>query len=392
MNNPTDLPTEQTTAPDDLKNRGRANGKPVLHLGTLGNALKLRASFRFSTKDQAHFAKRLSFLIHAGVPIVESLHILRRQTGSKSKGKVFDKIITDVSNGQFLATSLARLKNSFGDFAVNIIRIGETSGMLDQNLNYLAEELKKKRALQQKVMGAFIYPIFITVATLGLTGLLTVYIFPKIRPIFDSLRVDLPLSTKFLISLSEFLISYGLFVALGIMVVVAIITLLIKKVRLVRYFVHYWVLKVPVVGKIAQNYSMSNFCRTLGLLLKGGTRITEAIMITGETMSNVVYKKEILNIAHSVLKGDKISKYLEKHAGLFPDMLTQMVAIGETTGNLSEALVYLSEMYEHEVDDLTKNLSSTLEPALMIFMGLIVGFVAVSVITPIYEITQNLHP
>jgi type IV pilus assembly protein PilC len=156
--------------------------------------------------------------------------------------------------------------------------------------------------------------------------------------------------------------------------------------------VHRWILRLPLIGNIIQSYTMANFSRTLGLLLKGGVRITEAIIITGDTMTNVVYKKELTAIAHGVLKGEKISQYLEKRTHLFPDLLTQMISIGESTGNLSESLTYLAEMYESEVDDLTKNLSSTLEPVLMIFMGILVGFVAVSVITPIYSITQNLHP
>ena len=393
MNKPTNLPAEHWNPQDGLKNRLDSRGKSILPVpsGKWASRSIFRISARFSTKEQAHFAKRLSFLIHAGVPIVESLRILRRQTRSKRKARVYDRVISDVSNGQFLATSLAKIKHGFSNFAVNIIKIGETSGILDQNLNYLAEELKKKQALQQKVVSAFIYPIFITVATVGLTGLLTAFIFPKIRPIFDSLHIELPLSTKILIWVSDFLLNYGLFVAVGFVLVVFGIIFLIKKVKPIRFFVHRWILLVPLIGNIVQSYTMANFCRTLGLLLKGGVRITEAITITGETMPNVIYRRELAAIAQGVLKGEKISTHLEKRPHLFPDLLTQMISIGEATGNLSESLSYLSEMYESEVDDQTKNLSSTLEPALMVFMGLLVGFVAVSVITPIYSITQNLH-
>lgn len=398
MNNkPPHLPTNHPIREETLKSlapRDKISGSLKRWGGkvfSFFDRLKFQLPARFSTKDQAHFSKRLSFLIHAGVPIVESLRILRRQTKSKRKAIVYDKLISDVSNGQFLATSLAKLKYGFSNFAVNIIKTGETSGTLDQNLNYLAEELKKKRALQQKVVSAFIYPIFITVATLGLTGLLTAFIFPKIRPIFESLHVELPLSTKILIWASDFLINDGLYLIMGTVLGVIGITLLIKKVKPVRFFVHRWILIVPLIGSIVQNYIMANFCRTLGLLLKGGVRITEAITITGDTMTNVVYQKELTAIAHGVLKGEKISQHLLRRPHLFPDLLTQMISIGESTGNLTESLTYLSEMYEHEVDELTKNLSSTLEPVLMIFMGLLVGFVAVSVITPIYNITQNLH-
>lgn len=346
---------------------------------------------RLSTKEQAHFAKRLAFLVKAGVPILDSLKILRRQTKSKSRSKIFDKIISDVSNGRFLSTSLKKLPNIFGDFAINIIKVGETSGTLDQNLNYLSEELKKKQALKQKIVGAFVYPIFITVATVGLTVLLTVFIFPKIRPIFDSLHVDLPISTKILIFVSDFLGNYGIYLLAGVATVIIAFLVLIKKSDYFHFIVDRLILRVPLFGKITQSYNMTNFCRTLGLLLKSGVRVTEALAITGDTTRNFVYKKECQNAAKSVMQGEKISKYLERRLELFPDIITQMIAIGESTGNLSETLVYLSELYESEVDDITKNLSSSIEPVLMIFMGLLVGFIAVSVITPIYEITQNLH-
>ena len=157
---------------------------------------------RFSLKDKTLFAKRLAFLIGAGVPILDSLHLLRQQTRSRSQARVYEKIIADVANGQFLSTSLARFSHLFGHFAINIIRVGETGGVLSQNLNHLAEELKKRHSLRRKIISAMIYPALISVATLSLASLLTVYIFPKIMPIFSSLDVNLPWTTKVLIFLS----------------------------------------------------------------------------------------------------------------------------------------------------------------------------------------------
>ena len=355
------------------------------------NKFKVPFYVRLSIKEQAHFAKRLSFLIRAGVPIAESLRIMRRQTKSKSKGRIFEKIIHDVSSGMFLATSLERLEHIFGNFAVNIIRIGESSGILDQNLEYLADELKKRRELQQKVFSALVYPIFITIATVGLTGVLTVYIFPKIRPIFESMKVNLPLSTKILIWTSDFLSKYGLYVILGIIVTAILGAIMVKKVKPVRIAAHRLILKIPITGAIALGYNMTNFCRTLGLLLKGDVKIMEAIAITRNSTVNEVYRKEMLKVIEGVSKGEKMSKHLEKRPDIFPDLMTQMIAIGESTGNLSDTLLYLADMYETEVDDMTKNLSSSIEPVLMIFMGFLVGFMAVSVITPIYEITKSLQ-
>ena len=345
---------------------------------------------RFSLKDKTLFAKRLAFLVGAGVPILDSLVLLRRQTSSCSKGKVFDQLISDVSNGQYLANSLSRFNHIFGDFAVSLIRVGETGGVLSQNLNYLSDELKKRQVLRRKIIGALIYPVLITVATILLTGLLTVYIFPKIMPIFSSLQVVLPWTTKVLIFTSGFLRNWWAYL-LGSLVILTIgYWFAHRRIKTFRIFIDRLLLYLPIAEKIVRNYNLANISRTLGLLLKSGFRVVEAIEITAETSANLVYRRALERLALSVSAGRMISAHLQSEPQFFPDILMQLVAVGETSGNLSETLFYLSEMYEQELDELIKNFSSTIEPVLMIFMGVIVGFVAVSVITPIYEITQTL--
>jgi type II secretory pathway component PulF len=202
--------------------------------------------------------------------------------------------------------------------------------------------------------------------------------------------LDLPISTKILIFVSGVLIKFG-FVLLLLAICAAIgFIFLIKQPRF-RIFTEALILKIPLAGKISKNYYLSNFCRTLGLLLKGDAKLDSAIRITASATENLVYRRELENAAGFVDKGGKISGYLESRPGLFPDMLSHMVAIGETAGNLSETFLYLAAIYEGEVDELTKNLSGLIEPVLMVFMGLLVGFVAVSIITPIYAVTQKLH-
>ncbi|MDD5050455.1 MAG: type II secretion system F family protein [Candidatus Pacebacteria bacterium] len=345
----------------------------------------------FSMKDKIHFSKRLSFLIHGGVPIVESLLIIQKQNRSKGRAIFFETIIADVSSGQYLSTSLERFKNLFGAFAVNMIRVGETSGILDQNLEYLSHELEKKHALKQRIVGALIYPIFVTIATLGLTLLLTAFIFPKILPIFTSLHIAIPLTTRILISVSSFLHLYGWSFLLFIFLLSATVIFLVKRFERIRFWLDVFLLKIPFVKKIVQSYNMANMSRTLGLLLKGGVTVSEAILLTGESTNNLVFQKELSNLTESVMKGERISTYFNKNEKLFPDTLSHMVAVGETTGNLSNTFLYIADMFEREVDDITRNLASSVEPVLMIIMGLLVGLVAVSVITPIYEITAHLR-
>jgi type II secretory pathway component PulF len=165
---------------------------------------------KFSQKEQILFAKRMGFLMRAGMPILESLVLLKKQTKSKSANKIFQQIILDVSGGQFLSGSLAKFKGTFGDFAINIIKVGEQSGILSQNLNYLAEELTKKSQMRRKILGALFYPVFIVAATLVLILVLTIFVFPKVLPIFSGVNLNLPISTKILIFAGGFLIKFGL--------------------------------------------------------------------------------------------------------------------------------------------------------------------------------------
>jgi type II secretory pathway component PulF len=345
---------------------------------------------KFSVKKQTFFAKRLSFLIKAGVPMLESVHVIRKQTKKGSEIKIFDKIITDISNGQTLASSLGKFKGVFGNFAINIIKAGESSGTLTQNLNYLADELRKKEMLRKKIMSALLYPIIVTVATFGITGFLAVYIFPKIIPIFQGLNAKLPASTRFIIWLTDTIRQDGFYILITLVLFVTTIVMLIKHVPKIRFFYDGLILRLPLVGSITKSYNLTNITRTLGLLLKSGISLDEALHVTTDTTENMQYKKSLKSISHHIMKGKNISEILNQSPALFPPMLGHMVAIGEKSGNLSNTLIYLSEFYENEFEDLTKNLSSAIEPVLMIIMGFMVGFIAISVITPIYEITNNL--
>lgn len=346
-------------------------------------------TMRVPLSSQAVFARHLAVMAKAGLPLLESLKLLKKESPSRAMAKILDQVISDVSNGQFLSASLDRFRGVFGNLFINIIRVGESTGILPENLNYLADELKKKQALKRKVVGALMYPAVIVSATFGITGLLTVFIFPKILPVFESLKVDLPLSTRILIGASHLLTNYGGWVALA--TVASLIALwFLLRIRILRYYFHRIILVLPIFGKMARDVNLANFCRTLGLTLKSGVQVVEAIGITSESLSNLVYKKQLTQAAEEVRKGEALSPFFAKHKKLFPVMVTQMISVGESSGNLSESLLYLSDFYEQEVTESTGNLSTVLEPVLMVVMGVVVGFVAISIITPIYEITSSV--
>jgi type IV pilus assembly protein PilC len=239
-------------------------------------------------------------------------------------------------------------------------------------------------------MSALVYPAIIIFATFGITTFLTVYIFPKIAPIFASLKSELPLSTKILMSISTFLITNGFWVLLGFIGFFVALMFLLRWKRF-RYWFDHLVLSLPMIGIMLQYYNVTNITRTFGLLLKSDVRVVHAFEILADSTKNLVYREALTIAGAQVLKGRKISSQFDGKRRLFPPIIPQMISVGEQTGNLSGALLYCSEMYEEELNDFTKNLTTIIEPVLMIVMGLIVGFVAISIITPIYGLTQYLH-
>lgn len=344
----------------------------------------------FSIKQKTFFAKRLSFLIKSGVPLLESIQFIKDQAKSKSEIKVFDKIITDISNGQTLAMSLSHFRKLFGNFVINIIKAGESSGTLAQNLEYLALELKNKEILRKKIMSSFLYPIIILIATIGITLFLTVYIFPKILPIFQNMQIKLPLSTRIVIFTIDVFHAYGIYILIGFFLLTIGAIFCIKYLPKVHFFYDGFILRIPFIGKIIKNYNLTNSNRTLGLLLKSNVSLSSALLITADTTSNICYKEAWENLSRNVTKGKKMSAIMNLYPALFPPITGHMIAVGEKSGNLSDTLTYLSQLYESEFEDMTKNLSNIIEPILMVIMGLMVGFIAISVITPIYDITSNL--
>jgi type IV pilus assembly protein PilC len=346
---------------------------------------------RFSMSEQVLFAKRLSFLVKAGVSLHEGLVMIKNQTRSKRKQAIFQTLIDKVSAGQYLSSSLDTYRHLFGEFTINIIKVGEHTGALAENLRYLAEELEKRHALRRKVLGALVYPLFITVATLGVTSMLVVFIFPKIMPIFTSLNVTLPFTTRALLAVSNYLSDWGLLTLLGLILAFFLYHALRRWWRAFRKVTDWVLINLPIAGSIARAYNAANFCRTLRLTVNAGIGLTEGLHITAQVTKNTLYKDAYEDIAQYVVRGETISSAMTKHTHIFPDILPQMILIGETTGSLSQTLGYLSDLYETEVDEGTKNLSNSIEPILLMTMGILVGLIAVSVITPIYDVTRHLQ-
>lgn len=356
--------------------------------GTPG--LLSRLTDRLSNDEKINFARHLAIIIKAGLPLIDGLRILRRQASSRSMEHILDHLIESVNNGQSLARGLERYRYIFDDFFINIIAVGEVSGTLAQNMLYLSEELKKNKVLRGRVRAAMIYPIILFIATVAISIFLTFFIFPKIITAFSQLNVKLPGTTKALIATLGFLQAYGVYLAIGFVAALIALKLLLK-LDPVRVAVGWAVLYTPVVSKLVVNMSVANSSRILAILLKSGVKIVEAATIVSQTFSNIIYQRAWKQAAEDLRRGETLADFLMKRNKIFPQIFSAMVEVGEQTGNLEENLLYLSEYYTDEVDDSLHNLTSLMEPMLILIMGLIVGFVALSIITPIYSITQGIQ-
>lgn len=339
-------------------------------------------------QEKILFTKNLALTLKSGVSLMKGLELLRKQTKNRSLQKVLDVVLKDVEAGMFLSEGLMKFRSVFGDLFVNIIKVAETSGTLPENLIYLGNELEKEHTLRKKVRGALIYPIVILITTIVIATAMVLFVFPKILPLFDNIKGELPLTTRLLIKISDAVANYGIFMLIGA-ILVFIALKLVLKFPPVRFLYHRMLLFVPILGRSIVNYNLANVVRTLALLLRSGVKIIEALGVTADAIPNLVYKRELRKAAEEVKTGNFISKYFATSPKLFPTIAVSMIEVGENTGNLNENLFYLAEYYENEVDDFVKNLSGLLEPILLLVMGGVVGFIALSFITPIYQLTKG---
>lgn len=352
--------------------------------------LNISFIIQISLLDKVLFAKNLALMIKAGLPLREGVATIQEQSKNKTFKKVLDDVLKSIDNGQSLAVSLAHHPSVFDSLYVNMIKVGEESGTLEENLGYLALQLEKSYQLRAKVKAAMVYPSIILTSVIVLGTALTLFVLPQIVPIFKALDVPLPLVTRILIRFTEIVQDYGLFILFGIIALVVILIFLLR-VQPIKFLFHKFILKLPIIGSISRNVNVAHFSQALGVLLKSGIPVVSALDITQNSLGNLVYQKELKGIAAEVKKGKTISSYLKKKEATFPLMVSRMVGVGEKTGNLEETLLYISNFYEAEVDRSTKTLSTILEPILLLIIGLTVGLIAVAIISPIYEITRGLR-
>lgn len=342
-----------------------------------------------SSREKIMFSKHLSVMLDSGIPLREALEVMAGQVSSKPLQRMLNLMMKDLSDGFTLSSTLEKFPRVFKPFSVNIIRVGESSGTLPNALKFQAIQLEKSRELEGKVKSALLYPIIIFVGAIGIASYLSFFILPKMIPMFNSLNVKLPGTTLALLAISNFVLhKWPLLIA--IVTALGISTFLLYRVRAVKFTVHKLILRIPVFGNLLRTIQVAFFTRILGILLTSGVQIVQAIAVTSDSASNLVYRKQLRAVAENVERGEAITSELERYPNLFPKITVGMIKVGDRTGRLAESLMTAAEFSEKEVDDLTRNLSTLIEPLTLLFVGGLVGFIALSIITPIYQITQGI--
>ncbi|MBI2123733.1 MAG: type II secretion system F family protein [Candidatus Wildermuthbacteria bacterium] len=341
--------------------------------------------FSVPLSEKLLFMRNLKVMVQAGVPLPKALDILSLQTGSKQLRHAIEDMKEKVMQGETLSLAMSRHSTIFSDLFLNMIKAGEESGTMEGVLSHLTLQLEREHDLKSKIQGALMYPAVVVVAMIGVGIIMLVSVVPNLARTFNELGVTLPATTRFVIGLGEFL-SHQWYIALLVFLVVALALWRALKSAKGKWLVDGFMLHVPLFSPLIQKINSAFFARTLSSLIGAGIPIVKSLEITSTVLNNGRFRKALENAAEEVRKGAKLSQSLKSSGKLYPLVVLQMLEVGEETGQTGEVLGKLADFFEEEVNAITKNMASVIEPVLMLFMGGLVGFFAVSMIQPMYSI------
>ncbi|MCK5065698.1 MAG: type II secretion system F family protein [Candidatus Fermentibacteraceae bacterium] len=351
-------------------------GFDLATFGSIGTGIK--------DKDLATFTRQFAVMINAGLPLVKCLQILSGQQENRIFADAIEEVTADVEKGGTLADSLGKHKKIFSDLYVNMVAAGEQGGILDTILNRLSTHLEKSSALKSKIKSAMMYPLVVLIVVVVVVMALLLFVIPIFEQMFADMGGELPAPTRIVVGLSRFVQEYILFILIGI---VALITgyRLYYRTKNGEKVIDAVKLKMPIFGILLRKMSIARFTRTLGTLISSGVSILDGLSITSKTSGNRVVADAIMEARGSISGGENISNPLEASGG-FPGMVTQMIAVGEETGGLDTMLLKVADFYEEEVDTSVAGLTSTLEPILIVVLGVIVGGIVIAMYLPIFDL------
>ncbi|MEK9152150.1 MAG: type II secretion system F family protein [Patescibacteria group bacterium] len=335
--------------------------------------------------DKLLFTKHLAIMLKAGLTLVESLKILEEQATGWSMRRVIGTIGRHVAGGNKFSDGLAKFPRVFTPFYVSIIRAGEESGTMTENLEHLAVQFTKDHELRKKVQTAMLYPVIVFFAASAIGFFFAVYVIPQVAGLFKSIPgIKLPLVTTILLKVADIAQHYTFVTFFGFMGSLAALSWLLSR-PFAAPVVHRVTIKLPIFGKIVRDVNLARFALVLGTMLRSGIPITTSVDITAQVLGNVHFRKALYRAKEEMERGNPLSGALAEAPNLYPAIVSRMINIGERTGNLETVLGYLAEFYELEVETATKNLSTALEPLLLLFIGAIALAMAYAILIPIYN-------
>lgn len=349
------------------------------------------ASFggKVKTSEKIVVARNLAVMIKAGLAITRALSVMGRQSKNKKLKTVLAALEQHISKGGTFHEALSQFPDVFPPIMVSMVRAGEESGKMSEALTVVSEQMERSHQLQKRIRGALIYPTIIVIAMVVIGILMLIYVVPTLTQTFDELGVELPTSTKIIIESSNFLTDNTL-ISLAALFVFGALGAAALRTRIGRRSVDFVILHMPLIATIAREVNAARTARTLSSLLSAGVEMVSAISITRDVIQNSYYK-DILTLAEKdVQQGVPLSKILEEGGSAYPVLVAEMVSVGEETGQLSPMLKEIAEFYESEVEQQTKDLSTVIEPFLMLIIGSVVGFFAISMISPIYSLSGGI--
>ncbi len=350
---------------------------------------KLKRIGTVPLEERLFFTQNLQIMLHAGISLSQAMTTLVEQTKNERFKYILKDIQQNIEKGISFASSLEKHKKVFTELYINMIKAGETSGQLENTLEQLRIQLKKDHDLISKIKGAMAYPVIVIIAMVGVIITVITFVIPKLTDLFEGANVELPLPTRILIFVSNFTIHYGIYLFFAF-VILSFLTYKFIKTENGKKIWHKFLLIAPILGPIIKKINLARFSRTISSLLKTEIPIVESFQITSKTLGNYYYRKTMKNASELLKKGVSVTEALQGNVKLFPPIVTQMISVGEQSGSLDSILENLAVFYEEEVTNVMNNLSSIIEPVLILLLGLGVGAIAVSVIMPMYSLTQAI--
>lgn len=343
---------------------------------------------RIKEDDVSTFTRQLATMVNAGLPITESLLILKNQARGSALKEMLSQILADVQEGQSLSSAIGKYPNVFSPTYIALLKAGEAGGVLDNVLSRLSDNMEKQVEFKGKVKGALIYPVIVVIGMVLVAAIMMIFVIPKMLSLYSEFGAELPGPTKILMSVSGF---FAKFWWLMLIIIAFLINFLItyRKTKTGRRKIDELILKIPIFGDLQRQVALTELTRTLSLLVGAGVSILEALGILSQISGNAVIGDALEDSAKQVEKGFPLAYAFSKHPEAFPYILSQMVAVGEETGKMSEVLAKVSHVFEVESDQKVKALTSAIEPIVMVVLGVGVGFLVIAVILPIYNLTSQ---